>query len=325
MICASEQAVIIDRDVQTAFQLLTHGLEMIENAGIRKVDGNVRCFQDHRYMMNSNGFQVDYEQTPVDFYLIANDSYGKGYSEKKWPGTAEIERVIHDTVTVGKLLDQPVETQFSGPMTLIFPPEIFESFLSHFLLTNLYGSLVVNRQSRFSLEDFQNHRQILRDDFNLIVNNLLPYRAFSYICTSEGIPAAKTVFIESGKLLTPILNLKYARKTGMTPTSALANGGGYFFSSQDKIPEWEELLANTERALIVYSILGMHTQDASSGNFSLTADQCILVEKGQMRGKVKAVINGDFLDALNREESKLCRVEGEDNPGFGFTANAMSM
>jgi PmbA protein len=111
----------------------------------------------------------------------------------------------------------------------------------------------------------------------------------------------------------------------MPPTSTLAGGGGFFFTGSKALPDWEQLLSETEHGLIVYSVLGMHTQDASSGHFSLTADQCLLVENGQIKGKVKAVINGDFLGALNREESRLCRVEGEDNPAFAFTASAIGM
>ena len=107
---------------------------------------------------------------------------------------------------------------------------------------------------------------------------------------------------------------------GLEPTSLL--GGGFFIKSQRPLPGWDELLQQTERGLIVYSVLGLHTQDASSGLFSLTADQCLMVEDGQITGKVKAVINGDFLASLLREESQFCLVSGEDNPGYAFLANA---
>ena len=85
---------------------------------------------------------------------------------------------------------------------------------------------------------------------------------------------------------------------------------------------WNELLKKIELGLIVYSVLGLHTQDASSGKFSLTADQCLLVRNGEVAGKVKAVINGDFLGALKKESSQFSSVAGEDNPGFLFIANA---
>lgn len=311
---------VIDSRFDKAFQLLSMGLEELLAAGIRKLDGRIKCARDRRIFMNSRGFQVEYEQTPLSFYFVANDSYGKGYAEKKWPDAAAIRRVIEQTLSVGRLLTQPVNAEFSGPMTLIFPPEIFESFVEHFVVANLYGSLVVNRQSRFSLEDFQSGRQVLREDFGLTVNNLLPHRAGSYICTAEGVPGGEAAFIEAGCLRTPVLNLKYARKTGMAPTPLPS--GMFFFTGGQALPDEDQMLKTVERALIVHSVLGMHTQDSSSGQFSLTADQCLLVEAGRIKGKVKAVINGDFLAALNREDSRLYRVAGEDNPGMVFTASA---
>ena len=83
---------------------------------------------------------------------------------------------------------------------------------------------------------------------------------------------------------------------------------------------WQQLIRRTDRGVIVYSVLGLHTQDSSSGHFSLTADQCLLVEKGEVIGKVKGVINGDFLGSLLQEDSQLGYVEGEDNPGYAFWA-----
>lgn len=316
---------VIEGDFGKAFQLLDRGLNQILDSGIRKVDAGVKCYHDRRYIMNSDGLMVDYLQNPVDFYFSANDSYGDGYSEKKWPDEQDYQRVIDRTVTVAKLLDKEISATFTGPMCLILPPDLFESFLSQFLLTNLYGSLVVNRQSRYSLEDFQNNRQVLRPDLTLTINNLLPNRASSYICTSEGVPGEIRDFIRDGKLMTPILNLKYAQKIGWQPTAIPGGGGGYFLKSNRSLPDWEEQLKKTDRGLIIYSILGMHTQDASSGSFSVTADQCLLVENGQIQGKVKAVVNGDFLGSLLREDSQLCRVEGDDNPGFWFMANAINV
>lgn len=320
----SEAQTVIDRQVEQPFELLSNGIDSLRKSGIRKVDARIKCFHDQRYMMNSDGFQLSYEQTPVEFYFVANDSYGKGYSEKKWPEATEIQRVIDETVTVSKQLEQPCTTTFSGPMTLILPPEMFETFTNQFIITNLYGSLVMNRQSRFALDDFQNHRPVIREDLSLTIDNLLPYRGSSYICTAEGVPGGKIALIDEGKLQSPILNLKYAKKAGLNPTPIPSGGTGFFIKGREPFPDWEETLSSIERGLIIYSVLGMHTQDATSGNFSLTADQCLLVEKGKIQGKIKAVINGDFIRALNHEESRLLKVAGEDNPGFVFTANAIS-
>jgi PmbA protein len=314
---------VANGDFEPAFQLLSRGLSELKTAGISKVDAKFKCFDSHRYLVNSNGLTVTYPQTPLEFYFSANDSYGEGYGEKCWPTETKLAKIINETARIGKLLQQKTGVKLAGPLTLLLPPDTFEALLSHFLMTNLYGSLVVNRQSRFTEEDFYRQRQVLREDLDLYVNPLQPYRSFSYICTSEGVPAQQQTFVQNGRLLSPILSLKYAKKIGMAPT-ALPGASGFFLRSNRTQPTWEELINQTERGLIVYSVLGLHTQDASSGQFSLTADQCLLVEHGQITGKVKAVINGDFLSSLLREDSRFGLVAGEDNPGYAFIANAMN-
>jgi PmbA protein len=315
------EMVAID-DFKPAFQLLDRGLNELHASGIKKVDAKLRCFQSHRFILNSLGLEINYRHTPVEFYFVANDSYGKGFGEKHWPTEREIADTIGETARVGKLLGRTADPKLMGPISLILPPETFETLLSHFLMTNLFGSLVVNRQSRFSVEDFHRQRQVLREDLDLYVDPLQPYRSFAYNCTAEAVPAKQQTFIEKGRLITPVLNLKYAKKTGMEPTAI--PGGGFFIRSAQPMESWERLIERTSRGLIVYSVLGLHTQDASSGQFSLTADQCLMVENGKITGKVKAVINGDFLGSLLKQESCLCKVEGEDNPGYMFTANALT-
>ncbi|TCL63010.1 PmbA protein [Hydrogenispora ethanolica] len=313
---------IVDRDNSQPFRLLETGLRKLSAAGLRKINGKVRCFHSTRVMKNSAGFSLEYRQTPVEFYFEVNNSYGESFQEKFWPAEDKIEAIIQNTARIGKLLDNTVSTNFSGEIRLLFPPEVFESFLSQFLISNLYGSLVVNRQSRFSLDDFKENRMVLRNDLSLVLDTLQPLRAFSYLCTSEGVPGGQIELIEHGRLRTPILGLKYAKKTGFPPTPVVAGGRGFFIKTGLAVPEWEQLIKNTERGLIVYSVLGMHTQDSSSGSFSLTADQCLLVENGAVLGKVKAVINGDFLKSLAAEDSYFGKISDEDNPGYSFLASA---
>ena len=302
---------------ETGFQLLNDGLQRLLEDGLNKIDGKFKCFQVRRHLMNSAGFKLEYDQTPLEFFFEGNDSYGEGYQEKKWPDPAEVERIISNTGTITKLLARDYQTSLSGPIKLLMPPGTADSFLNHFLMTNLSGSLTVNNQSRFSLSDFQNGLQVLHPKLSLSINNLMPWRAFSYPCTAEGVPGGAIDLIAKGRLQTPIFNLKYAKKAGMAPTPLPLGGRGFFLTSTEAIPAWDDLVKGTERGLIVYSVLGLHTQDASSGRFSLTADQCLLVEQGEIKGKVKAVINGDFLGALAAEETELAKVVGEDNPGVG--------
>ena len=313
---------IIDRNFETPFQLMSKGLKRLGDFGMDKISGKVKCYQNHRSLRNSDGLRVEFPQTAVEFFFQVNDSYGESYQEKKWPEEAEIDMKVNKTAEIGALLSKNAEVAISGQVKLIFPPDVFESFAGYFLLSNLYGSLVVNRQSAYSLDSFKEKRQVLRDDLSLEINNLLPFRSFSYRCTSEGVPGGMIRLISKGKLQTPILNLKYAGKSGFNPTPLPLGGRGFFLKPEGSMPTFEELISKTDLGLIVYSVLGLHTQDASSGNFSLTADQCLLVKNGMIAGKVKAAINGNFLNSLAEKTTEFATVQGEDNPACLFLANA---
>jgi len=76
----------------------------------------------------------------------------------------------------------------------------------------------------------------------------------------------------------------------------------------------ESLLEECQDALLVCSVLGMHTQDPVSGNFSLAAPEAIVVKGGEMLGSVKAVISGNFFDALNSRQTRLSLDDQHPNP-----------
>jgi PmbA protein len=306
---------VIREEIQKSFELLDQGRKRLLDMGLHKVDGKLKCYEDLRTIANSQGFLQRYCQTPVDFYFEVNDSYGSSYQEKKWPDQSAIDLIIEETGRFGKLLEKPAPLLKSGPMKLLLPPDIFEAFLGHYLINNLYGSLVVNRQSRFTVEDFQNRLPVLRGDLQLQLNNLLPWRSFTYPCTNEGVPGGEIWLLKDGCLQTPILSVKYGQKIGWPPTPLPAGGRGVFLKTGDSL-SWEELIKTIDCGLIVLSVLGLHTQDSTSGSFSLTADQSLLVENGQIIGKTKAVINGDFLNSLTLNDSQFGTVAGKDNPGL---------
>jgi PmbA protein len=318
----SEVSAMIESNSNEPFQLLNHGLQQLQAGGIRQVDGGIGLGEDHRVLCNSEGWFKEYLQTPVRFHFEADSSYSESYHEKRWPSQDEIAGLLGRVTEYGVALNQPVDAICDGEMRLILPPAIFEDFSSYFLLTNLSGRLVANGQSRFDIKDFSNQRQVLRPGLHLTIDNLRPLRSFSYPCTAEGVPGGVLDLIASGRLTTPLLDLKYAGKLGLKPTPLSA--GGFIFRSDEPLQPQESLLSTTSRALIVCSVLGLHTQDAASGSFSLTADQCLLVEAGKIQGKVSAVISGGFLDALLDESTVFAIVAGLDNPMMAFQAKAFT-
>jgi PmbA protein len=182
-------------------------------------------------------------------------------------------------------------------------------------LRNFSGALLANRQSGLTIEDFYQQRRVVRADLSILMDPLQPYAASSERCTGEGVPARRFYILRDGRLQVPLVDVKYGRLLGYPPTpggAALllpATGGSF-----------EALIASVEQGLLVYQVLGMHTQDAISGNFSLTAQQALAIRDGQLGGRVKSTIAGNFLEALRDPATAFGWDPHEPNPAIRLTA-----
>ncbi|HEX2953228.1 MAG TPA: metallopeptidase TldD-related protein, partial [Bacillota bacterium] len=183
-----------------------------------KIDGRFKASLDCRSIRNSLGMAVDYEQSPVDFFIEADDIFGDAFAEKRLPTDEEIEHVKTYIGQTLAPLKKEIALPKSGRMPILLSPSVTDAFCDHYLTTNLQGSLVSNRQSAFREEDFRNGKQVLRSDLTISIDGMRPLRHTSYRCTGEGIPTGQIDLIQDGQLKTPVLNLKYAKRLGMTAT-----------------------------------------------------------------------------------------------------------
>jgi PmbA protein len=179
----------------------------------------------------------------------------------------------------------------------------------------LSGSAVSNRQAAYSLDDFKEGKQIIREDISLVIDGTRPFEGSASRVTSEGISGGRGYLVEKGKLVTPALDLKYAGITGFAPTP----GGGMYIELDEKPEERRELsdmIKSVESGLLVHSVLGMHTQDSTSGRYSISAPRCLVIEDGELKGKVKVTLSGNFFDNINDPQTRFAWDPHEDNPAL---------
>jgi PmbA protein len=80
----------------------------------------------------------------------------------------------------------------------------------------------------------------------------------------------------------------------------------------------ENLIKEVDYGLLVYGVLGMHTQDTTSGRFSLSAPRSLVIENGEIKGKVKATISGNFFDTMLDENTGFGWDPNEDSPALAM-------
>jgi PmbA protein len=213
------------------------------------------------------------------------------------------------------LLQSDAEPADGGEQRVILHPRVVEAYVQDTLLQNLSGATVYHGDGHFRAAEFGSGRPVLREDLTLRLDPLQPLRSGSYRFTSQGLPAERCTYIEKGCLRRPVLDLKYARRLGLPPTPLPYAMDSLYLEGPPPL-ELDAALESVGNGALVLAVLGVHTQDSASGDFSLSAPQVLCVQGGRCAGRMRATISGNLFDQLRSDDLSLVRFEGEHTPGL---------
>lgn len=120
----------------------------------------------------------------------------------------------------------------------------------------------------------------------------------------EGTPSQRTPIIEGGVLKGFIYDLYNANKG---QTKSTGNGIRSSFTQTPLIGptnvvmdfEEQEPISNLDEAIIVSNVLGAHTANPISGDFSVEANNAFFIKNGEINGPIKkAMLSGNIFDSL---------------------------
>jgi predicted Zn-dependent protease len=308
-------AVAEGRSPEYLPEVLTTVRDVAETHGVDLLDASAHATRTRRRVVSSEGFRGEVESTYVGFSLGYDSLVWDGRSRRSSPSLDEVREVAEATAGDYLAMRRVAEVAPRGPTRVVLHPRVAEDFLRTFLLGNLSGSAVANERSRFGAADFHERRRWFREDFSLSSHPLMPLEPGSYRFTDEGVPARDVEFVREGRLVTPSLGLKHARRLGMRPAPLPAAFEGFRLVLSGGLPR-EEALAGPEPTVLVRGVLGLHTQDAVRAEYSVLAPQSILYRDGVPRGRVSVTLNGTFFDDLQSPELTFVSFPGFAIPGI---------
>jgi len=125
----------------------------------------------------------------------------------------------------------------------------------------------------------------------------------------EGVPSEETSIIKDGRLKRFIYDLEEAKKSD---TESTANGMRGGFKNPPEITDRNIVLRGEGKdkddllpddGILVDGVMGAHTLNPASGDFSVVATPAWLVENGEIKGKVEgAMISGNLPETLKSIE-----------------------
>lgn len=258
-------------------------------------------------IVNSQGLQAHYQGAYCGIYLALVAGEGEdsqtGFAMKYGLKYADL-----DPVLIGKkaaeravrmLGAKPVKSQRAA---VVLDPYIATNFLG-LLSPALSGEAVQKGRSLFANKVGQ---KVASDLITIVDDGRLAGGIASAPFDGEGVPTSETVLIAGGQLKGFLHNTYTAAKAGIKSTGNGVRGsfkstpevGTTNFFIRPGASSAEQIIKEVQNGLYVTEVMGMHTANPISGDFSLGASG-IMIENGQFTKPVRGVaIAGNIMELL---------------------------
>lgn len=180
----------------------------------------------------------------------------------------------------------------SGRMPCIMEPYVVTRFMS-LLAPSLQGDSVLKGKSRLAGKIGE---QVASATVNIVDDASLADGIMSFPFDGEGVPAQKTGLIKDGCLQAFLYDNYAGRKAGLQSTGNGQRGSfrtlpsvgtsNLILSPGSQRPE--ALMMDIESGLLITEVMGMHTANSISGDFSLGAAG-ILIKGGQLSKPIRGI------------------------------------
>lgn len=189
-------------------------------------------------------------------------------------------------------------------------PAIIKNSLASELIEFLSASFMAEQIDKgLSLLVGKTGKPAFSKNITLADDGLLPEGAGTSRFDAEGVPCRAFNIVENGVFQTPLTNRKYAKKLGLKLTGSSARGlktpPSISFGNLILKPGFRsapEIRKNIERGVLLNELMGLHTANPVTGDFSLGASG-FLIERGELTTPLKGfAVAGNILELFNQIE-----------------------
>ena len=297
-----------DLSLDEAVEFLKTTIETASDSGCEVTGSGFSASEGRSLIVNSNGVSIEDEGTGFGLGLsvtIQKDGeIATAYnSQSSRFFDIDGEKLANEVCDLAKssLNTKPIETND------------YDVVLDYYAAVGLLQTYI----SAFNGENVLRGRSILKDKLgseianptlSIIDNPLLDKGMYTSKCDGEGSVSRKTSLIKDGVLNSFIYDIYNANKVGEKTTS---NGlRGSYFTTPMIAPtnlefEFGEMrdLSEIKNGVLTTSVLGAHTANPISGDFSVEASNAFKIENGELTDPInKAMISGNIFEIMKNVE-----------------------
>ncbi len=253
-------------------------------------------------------------QVTIDVDGELTSSYQGASSRTCLPDVPDcVQRAVH----WAQITQNPIEVESEAVDTpVVLTSEGFSPLFSMVVPPAMTGEKMVRKESFWSDKFGQ---KVINEALSITDNGLLEGGMSSGSRDAEGVPRRQQTLIEQGRLSTMLWSTRDAAqqvaegRIKQASSTGSASAGGHqsppstgctelFLTSQQASHDWDGLLATMDNGYVVNSVMGAHTANPSSGDFSVTTSSSLRVQDGEVVGALKqAGLSGNLAKALAGE------------------------
>ena len=297
-----------DLDLNESVELLKSVISQAIDSGCEVTESGFSASAGRSLILNSNGVSIENKGTGFGIALSVtiqkdgevatayNSSSSRFYD-------LDGEKLANEVCDLAKssLNSKPIET------------DNYNVVLDYYAATGLLQTFI----TAFDGENVARGRSILKDkigseivnpSLSIIDNPLLEKGMNTTRCDGEGSVSETTELIKDGVLNSFIYDIYTANKEGVKTTS---NGyrGSYLSTPmispsnlEFKFDEMKDL-SEIKKGVLTTSVLGAHTANPISGDFSVEANNAFKIENGEITEPInKAMISGNIFEIMKQVE-----------------------
>ncbi|HOK58451.1 MAG TPA: TldD/PmbA family protein [Methanothrix sp.] len=296
-------------DVQTDTLLeisddLLSGCSSVE--GVEPVSGGVSCTHSLEILINSSGVDLSEEGTSIHLALeaIARGSSGVATG-------SEFDNSRSFTVNARAVGERAADLAGRSLDGVSLETDTYDVVLSPVAFAELLESTLVPALSAENVQKGRSAlagmlgRSIADPRLQMIDDGALPAGMGSSAFDGEGVPSQRNVLLEDGTLRSYLYDTYTAGKDGRSSTGNSVRSGysdmprigirNLIISSKEPV----DVLGDVREGVLVNSVIGAHTANPISGDFSVEARNAFRIRAGEVREPVRsAMIAGNIFDLL---------------------------
>ncbi|MDW7972488.1 MAG: TldD/PmbA family protein [Thermodesulfovibrio sp.] len=260
---------------------------------------------DEKGIINSNGVSVYQPFTSITAHIIAiaeekDSQMGWAYRAERFLKNINFEEVGLEAGKKALMLLSPRKIKPFKGMTVL------SSYVAcEFLELIAHSISAENYQMGKSLFSGKIGEIVIDEKLNIIDDGVASERFGSTPFDAEGVPTMKKFLIKKGVLNSLLHNTYTANRAGTISTgNAIRTERGisvgptnlYIDNEEQNKPNLEDLINQVDKGVYVLEVMGMHTANPVSGDFSVGISG-IYIEKGELKYPVKeAVYSGNVIE-----------------------------